>query len=70
MWDHIDGCAKHNCCASTIYLLSCLDLECFIIVYKEVGAPGHARYYVDVLNARDKWMTKLEMANPLNAELF
>ena len=26
MWDYTDGCANHYCCASDIYLLSCLTL--------------------------------------------
>ena len=26
MWDHTDGCANKYCCASAIYLISCLVL--------------------------------------------
>ena len=32
MWYHMDGCAKQYRCASEIYLLSCLNLEFYIVV--------------------------------------
>ena len=61
MWDNTDGYKNQYRCASAIYLLSCIALEFSIIIDREVGAPGNGKYVVDVLNARDKQMTKLAM---------
>ena len=37
MWDHTDGYTKQYRCVPAIYKLSCLDLECFIIIDRAVG---------------------------------
>ena len=63
MWDHTDDCANQYCCASAIYLLSCLTLEFSIIIYKAARAPTNGKYVVYGLNARFKRMLKLEMSN-------
>ena len=44
MWDHTDGCAKQYICSYDIYLLSCIYLECFIIIDRAVDAPVHGKY--------------------------
>ena len=59
MWDHTDGRANQYHCASTTYLLSCLDLLFTIIIDRSVGAPGHVKYAVDGMNDIDKCMLKL-----------
>ena len=58
MWDHTDGCAYQYCCASAIYLLSCIALEFSRTIDRAEGAPGHGKYLVDVLNYRNKCMHK------------
>ena len=68
--DHTDGCAKHYHWEPAIYLIPCLALECSIIIYRLVRAPGHGKYVVDGMNSRDKHMLKLAIANLLNPELF
>ena len=70
MWDHTDGCAKQYHCKSYVYLLSCIALEIFIIIYRSVGAHGHGSDVVDVINSRDKWMLMLSMEKILNTELI
>ena len=32
IWDHTDGCANQYRCEKDIYLLSCIALECSIII--------------------------------------
>ena len=59
MWDHMYGCAKHYRFVSAFYLLSCLDLEFIIIIYRVVGAPGHSKDVVGIKNGRYKQMLKL-----------
>ena len=54
MWDPMDGCTKQYCCSLPIYLLSYLALEFSIIIDRAVGSPGHGKYVVHGLNARDK----------------
>ena len=66
----MDISAKQYCCAPAIYLLSCLDLEFSIIIDKAVGSPGHGKYIVGVMNAREKWMLKLAMKKLLNIKLI
>ena len=66
MWDQMDDCAKHYCCAYSIYLLSCLALEFINIIDKKVDAPEHGKYVVDIMNARERWMLKLTMSKLLN----
>ena len=56
MWYHMDGCLKQYCFESSIYLLSCLDLECYIIVDRLVGAPSRGKDVFDGTNIRDKLM--------------
>ena len=70
MWDKKYGCTNNYPCASAIYIISCLDLELCIVIYKMVGSPGHDKNVVDGLNARYKQMLKLEMEVILNNELF
>ena len=70
MWDKKYGCTNKYRCASSIYIISCLDLEFFIVINKTFGAPGHGNNVVDGLNARYKQMLKLEMEMILNNELF
>ena len=70
MWYHTDGCAKQYHCESAIYLVSYLDLECCIIIGREVGANGHGKYLVDDMNDRDKLILKLEMSKLLDNELI
>ena len=50
----MDGCANQYNCASDIYLLSCLALECYIIIDRSVGAPVHGKYLVGGMNDREK----------------
>ena len=59
MWYHMDGCAKQYCCASAMYILTCLALYFMIMIDRYVGSPGHVKDFVYVLNARDKRMLKL-----------
>ena len=68
MWDHRDGRANQYCCASSIYLLSCLALEFSIIIDISLGAHGHEKYVFDGLNAIEKQMLKLAMVKLLNPE--
>ena len=63
MWDHTG-------CASAIYLLSCLALEFYIIIYRSVGAHLHAKCVVDGLNTKYKRMIKLPMEKLLNPVLI
>ena len=44
--DQTDGCAKHDCCASDIYLLSCLAIEFSIIVDIAVETPRHGQIWL------------------------
>ena len=64
----MDGFTNQYQCAPDIYLLSCIALEFYIIIYREVGEPGHRKYFVDGLNDRYKLMLRLEMAALLNPE--
>ena len=59
IWDHTDGCTNQYCCASAIYLLSCIDLEYCININRAVGAPGHGKYFINGPNDRDKQILKL-----------
>ena len=70
MRDHTDGCAKQYRCAYDIYLLTCLDLEFCIIIYRAVGGPRHGKYVVDGLKSRDKCMLKLTREQLFNIELI
>ena len=70
MWDHMDGYSNQYCCASAIYLFSCLALEFSIIIYIAVGAPVHIKYLVNGINYIDKIMINLSMANLINNELI
>ena len=42
----------------------------FIIVDRAVGAPGHGKYVVDVMNARHKQMIKSTIEELWNPELI
>ena len=66
IFDHTDGFEKQYYCEYAIYLLSCLSLECYIIVDREVGSPGHGKYVVDDMNDRNKHMLKLSKSKLLN----
>ena len=66
----MDGCSNQYSCAPAIYILSCIALIFSIIVDRVIFAPIHGKDVVDGLNARDKWMLKLEMANISNPELI
>ena len=68
VWDQTGGCAKHYRFEYAIYLLSCPALEFLIIIDRSVGAPGHGKDVVYVLNVREKMMLKLEITNILNHE--
>ena len=70
MWYHTDDCAKIYHCSSYIYLLSCLALELYIIIYGPVVAPGYGKYMVDGMNDSDKQMLKIATEKLLNPELF
>ena len=70
MWCHIDGCAKQCFLESDIYLLSCISLECYIIIDRSVVTYGHRKYVVDVINDMDKRMLKLGMVKLFNTELI
>ena len=70
MWDHTDGSANQCHCYSAIYIISCLALEYYIIIDRAVGSPGYGRYGLDGLNAIDKQMLRLTMANLLNTKLI
>ena len=63
MWYHTCGCANKYRFVPAIYLLSCLALWFSIIIEIAVVKPGHVKDVVDGLNARYKWMLKLEMEN-------
>ena len=52
MWDQMDGCANQYRCESDIYLLSCIYLEVYINIDREVGATGHGKDVVDGTNNR------------------
>ena len=69
MWHHTDCCTKHHRCEYAIYLLSCLTLEFCIIIDRAVGAPGHVKYFVGSLSARDKLIIELTMEKRFNTEL-
>ena len=70
MWDHTDSCENQYRYASTIYLISCIDLEFSSIIDVSVVAPGHGKDLVDGLNARDKNMLNLSMENILKPKLI
>ena len=70
MWDHTDNWSKQYNFASSVYPISCLALEFFIIIDRVVGAPGNRKYVADGLNDRDKLILKLSMAKLLNPELI
>ena len=70
MWDHMDGSKKYYHCASDIYLLSCLALEFYIIIYRAVEEPIHRKDVVVGLNSRIKWMLKLSISKLLNSDLI
>ena len=69
IWDNSDGCAKEYHFSPAVYLLSCPSLEFFIIIDRAFGAPAHVNYVVDGLNAREKLMPKLSMADLLNTKI-
>ena len=66
MWYHTDGLEKHYCCENSIYLLTCIALESYIIIDRSVGEPENIKDVVYGLNDRDKRMLKLEMTKLLN----
>ena len=70
MWDNTDGCVKQYHFTPSIYLISCLSLEFCIIIDIAVGAPVHGKDFVGGMNARDKFMLKLEMVKLLIPELI
>ena len=70
MWDNVDSCENNYPCESAIYLPSFLALEFCIIIYISFSAPGHVKYAVDVMSARDKCMLNFSMENILNPEII
>ena len=70
MWYQTGGWVYQYCCTSAIYLLLCLFLSYSILIERAVGSPGHVKYMVNDLNARDKWLLKLAMAKLLNPKLI
>ena len=70
VWDQTDSCENQYRYASTIYLISCIDLEFSSIIDVSVVAPGHGKDLVDGLNARDKNMLNLSMENILKPKLI
>ena len=69
MWDHMDGYVNQYCCASAIYILSCIALEFSVIIDISVVAPVHGKDMDVGINSRDKRMLKLEIAELLNLKL-
>ena len=55
----MDGCANQYRCASYIYLLSCLTLQCSTIIDIAIGSPVNGKYVIADLNDRDKQMLNL-----------
>ena len=70
MWDHTDGCTNQYRCASSIYILSFLDLYFIIIIDISVGDTVHGKYAVDGLNDRHNRIIKIAMEKLLNPELI
>ena len=61
---------KKYCCASAIYLLSCLVLEFSVTIDKSVEAPRNEKDMVDGVNAIYGRRLKLATAKLLNPELI
>ena len=70
MWNQTDSCANKYLCASAIYIISCLPLIFSIIIIRSVGAHGNGKNVACGLNAIDKRMVKLAIANILNTKII
>ena len=50
IWENTDGCAEQYRCATTLYLMSVLSQRHSIIFDRGIGATGHGKQVVDVIN--------------------
>ena len=51
IWENTDGCTDKYHCATALYLLSMIEHVYNIMIDRGVGAPGHGREVIAVLNA-------------------
>ena len=56
IWENTGGCVEQYRCTTVLYLSSILSHTYNIIIYHDVGEPGHVKEIVDGLNATDKWL--------------
>ena len=54
IWGNTDGCTEHYIYETTLYLISMLSQEFYVIISRGIIAPGYGREVVHVLNAIDK----------------
>ena len=54
IWENTDGCDEQYRCASALYLMSVMSQTYFIIIERDISAPGHGKEVVDGLNTVDK----------------
>ena len=64
------GFTKNYCFVSDIYLLTCLDFQFYIIIFRSDVASGHGKDVVGGKNARDKMMPKLAKANIFSCSIW
>ena len=67
---HTYGCANQYSFSSNIHLLLYLDFKFYVIIDREVGAPVHAKDYVDGLNDIYKLMIRSATVKLLDNELI
>ena len=48
--ENTGGCVEQYRCTTGLYLLSMLSHAYIIVIDRGVGAPGHGKTFVDVLN--------------------
>ena len=54
LWENTDGRAENYRCATSLFLLSILSQDFYLIIDHGVSAPGNFRDVVDGLNATEK----------------
>ena len=62
IWENTDGCADQYLYTTALYLLSMLAHAYNFIIDHVVGAPGHEKEVLDVLNANEKRFISMLMA--------
>ena len=54
VWEETDGRENKYRYALNVYLVKIVSLSLKISLYREIGSPGHGKYFVDGLKTIDK----------------